>query len=108
MPAIAWLAEVRAGDAPVVGGKAANLGELMRVGLPVPAGFVITVDAYLHAMEDGGVRDELRALLAAAGREMDDPVGSGASAERLRALVHKAGMPGASARRRARRLSPPR
>ena len=77
----------------MVGGKAANLGELMRIGLPVPAGFVVTVEAYLHAMEDGGVRDELRALVAEAGREVDDPVAFGASAERMRALVRKAGMP---------------
>jgi pyruvate,water dikinase len=93
MAAIAWLADIGRGDAPVVGGKAANLGELMRIGLPVPAGFVVTVEAYLHAMEDGGVRDELRDFVAEAGHEVDDPVAFGASAERMRALVRKAGMP---------------
>jgi pyruvate, water dikinase len=93
MAAIAWLTETGRGDAPVVGGKAANLGELMRLGLPVPAGFVVTVEAYLHAMEDGGVRDELRDFLAEAGREVEDPVVLGASAERMRALVRKAGIP---------------
>jgi rifampicin phosphotransferase len=31
---------------PVVGGKAANLGELIRVGFPVPPGFCITTAAY--------------------------------------------------------------
>ena len=93
MAPITWLAEIGRGDAPVVGGKAANLGELLRIGLPVPAGFVVTVEAYLHAMEDGGVRDELRALLAGVAAEVDDPVAFGASAERMRALVRKAGMP---------------
>ena len=34
---------------PDVGGKAANLGELMRAGLPVPAGFVLTTRAYRRA-----------------------------------------------------------
>jgi pyruvate,water dikinase len=35
-------------DYPVslVGGKGANLGRLMRMGLPVPPGFVVTVEAY--------------------------------------------------------------
>ena len=42
-----------------VGGKGANLGELTRAGLPVPPGFVLTADAYLGAMEQGGVRREL-------------------------------------------------
>ncbi|MGZ3147501.1 PEP/pyruvate-binding domain-containing protein [Lentzea chajnantorensis] len=32
--------------AAVVGGKAANLGELTRAGLPVPQGFCVTTDAY--------------------------------------------------------------
>ncbi len=31
---------------PLVGGKAANLGELTRAGLPVPAGFCVTTSAY--------------------------------------------------------------
>jgi phosphoenolpyruvate synthase/pyruvate phosphate dikinase len=31
---------------PIVGGKAANLGELTRAGLPVPAGFCVTTSAY--------------------------------------------------------------
>ena len=31
---------------PIVGGKAANLGELIRAGLPVPGGFCVTTAAY--------------------------------------------------------------
>ncbi|MCA1709900.1 MAG: phosphoenolpyruvate synthase, partial [Actinobacteria bacterium] len=31
---------------PIVGGKAANLGELIRAGFPVPPGFCITTSAY--------------------------------------------------------------
>lgn len=40
------LREVGAADLPRVGGKGANLGELMRAGFPVPAGFVVTTAAY--------------------------------------------------------------
>ena len=35
----------------VVGGKAANLGELTRAGLPVPPGFCVTTDAYRAVAE---------------------------------------------------------
>ena len=45
-------------------------------------------------MDDGGVRDELQALLAEVAAELDDPHALGVPAERLRALVRKAGMPG--------------
>ena len=38
-------------DAPWAGAKAANLGELLRAGLPVPAGFVLTADAEAHLAE---------------------------------------------------------
>lgn len=33
---------------PLVGGKAANLGELIRAGFPVPAGFCVSTEAYGH------------------------------------------------------------
>ena len=40
---------------PDVGGKAANLGELMRAGLPVPAGFCLTTRAYRRATSPAGL-----------------------------------------------------
>ena len=40
------LAQLDARDLNQGGGKAANLGELLRAGFPVPAGFVITTTAY--------------------------------------------------------------
>lgn len=40
------LRSVGAGMLPLVGGKAANLGELLLAGLPVPDGFCLTTEAY--------------------------------------------------------------
>jgi phosphohistidine swiveling domain-containing protein len=37
-------------DGAVAGGKGANLGELVRAGLPVPDGFVVTTDAYARVI----------------------------------------------------------
>jgi pyruvate,water dikinase len=93
MAAITWLADLGRQQADTVGAKAANLGELTRAGLPVPAGFVVSADAYLDAMAHGGVREELVALHAAALDKVDEPVALARSAERLRALVRKAGVP---------------
>lgn len=45
-PAVLSLAAVAAADLEQVGGKAANLGELLRAGFPVPPGFAITTAAY--------------------------------------------------------------
>jgi pyruvate, water dikinase len=44
------LGEVNAADRAAAGGKAASLGELIRAGIRVPAGFVVTVDAYRRAL----------------------------------------------------------
>src|SRR5215216_1977646 len=40
---------------PVAGGKAANLGELTRAGLPVPPGFCVTTAAYELVAENAGL-----------------------------------------------------
>jgi pyruvate,water dikinase len=53
------LSEVGLRDVGLVGGKGANLGEMIAAGFPVPPGFVITAEAYLEAMERAGLRDEL-------------------------------------------------
>ncbi|HEU5183918.1 MAG TPA: phosphoenolpyruvate synthase [Gemmatimonadaceae bacterium] len=46
---VRWLKDIGRPDVDIAGGKGANLGELMRAGLPVPDGFVVTVDAYRRA-----------------------------------------------------------
>jgi pyruvate, water dikinase len=57
---IVWFDQLGRSDVATAGGKGANLGELARAGLPVPPGFVVTAPAFLAAMEDRGVREELR------------------------------------------------
>ena len=75
----------------VHGGKGANLGEMTRAGLPVPNGFVVTTAAFLAALDGGGVRDELRALLAKI--DPDDPEALAQVSSQMRALVERAGVP---------------
>jgi pyruvate,orthophosphate dikinase len=52
----------------LLGGKGANLAEMARLGLPVPAGFTITTDVCTHFMKAGGqypdgLRDEVAQAL---------------------------------------------
>ena len=54
------LAEASKADIGRVGGKAANLGELMNKGFPVPGGFVVTTNAYALFAE----HNDLKALIA--------------------------------------------
>ena len=47
---------------PIAGGKAANLGELIRAGLPVPDGFCVTTAVYELVAEDADLAPTLTAL----------------------------------------------
>lgn len=85
--------DITLADTATVGGKGANLGELASAGLPIPPGFVVTADAYLLAMAEAGLREELQTRFAAARADADDQVALAQAAEELRALVHKAGAP---------------
>src|SRR5919202_3938003 len=55
-------AEIDRAALPVAGGKAANLGELTRAGLPVPPGFCVTTSAYGLVAEGAGLDPTLDAL----------------------------------------------
>ncbi|MGO4804426.1 PEP/pyruvate-binding domain-containing protein [Arthrobacter sp. 2MCAF15] len=72
------------------GGKAANLGELTRAGLPVPPGFCLTTRAYLDATASPALADVHRALAATAS---DDLAGLAALAAKARAMVLDADVP---------------
>jgi len=45
--------ELSSSDRSLVGGKCASLGEMVQAGLPVPAGFAVTVDAYEDFRDTG-------------------------------------------------------
>ena len=75
---------------PDVGGKAANLGELIRAGLPVPAGFCLTTQAYRRATAPAGL-GAVHADLA--GTEPDDLPLLAALAAEARRLVLAAAVP---------------
>lgn len=55
--------EVKSIDRPLVGGKCASLGEMVQAGLPVPAGFAVTIDAYEDFRDSSNLRAELRDLV---------------------------------------------
>ncbi|MGD8371611.1 MAG: phosphoenolpyruvate synthase [Syntrophobacterales bacterium] len=61
---IIWLEDLRKGDIPLVGGKNANLGELLgEIGAPVPPGFAITAKMYREFMEEAGLGEQVDEVL---------------------------------------------
>ena len=103
----------RPGRRALAGGKGANLGELVRAGLPVPPGFVVTTEAYRARLATGrsttGVRaagpDRVRGARAAAGgRALVGDRGGPRRRQLRRAAGH---LPQRPRRRRAPRRRPP-
>ena len=73
------LGELGRRDLALAGGKGANLGELVRAGLPVPDGFVVTTDAYA-------------ACVSPLDLKITERVGAGGGAS-IRADIETAAMP---------------
>ena len=67
-PFIKWFADITIDDVPMVGGKNASLGEMVREltakGVKVPDGFAITADAFRHFIRVAGIDESIRATLA--------------------------------------------
>jgi pyruvate,water dikinase len=61
---IVWFEEVGKNDVGLVGGKGANLGEMVNASLPIPYGFIITAQAYFEFIEKAGIKNKIMALLS--------------------------------------------
>ncbi len=64
---IRWFAEIGIDDVPLVGGKNASLGEMLRelapLGVPVPDGFAITAEGFRHYLRANALDQRIRELL---------------------------------------------
>jgi len=89
--AVRQLSAVDSSDIAVVGGKGANLGELIRAGFPVPPGFAVTAGAYRQVLKGAGIREQVRD--AGAGVDAHDPEAVSATAAELQDAVRRAPLP---------------
>src|SRR5512140_1375343 len=71
MKFILWFAGIGIDDVPLVGGKNASLGEMLRelapIGVPVPDGFAITAEGFRHYLRANALDQRIPALLGATG-----------------------------------------
>lgn len=91
MPLILNLADVSDADLALVGGKAGKLGEVVRQGLPVPPGFVVTTEAYARFVAETRLSTELPAALAKLDLERPETVE--AASKRIRELFESTEFP---------------
>ena len=78
-------------DGDIVGGKSANLGELLNAGLPVPGGFAITTTAYKELVIETESRNQIHDLLN--NLDMDDFDSINSCSAQIRELIEKIPLP---------------
>jgi pyruvate,water dikinase len=75
----------------LVGGKGANLGEMTRAGLPVPGGFVVTVDAYRAFLEQEHLGSRIEEVMR--GLAPDSLASLEQASSRIAALIEAVPLP---------------
>lgn len=97
MPNTAWFEELSRADVPRAGGKGANLGEMVRAGLPVPPGFVVTVDAFAAFLAESGLGEVIRERVEKL--DVDDTAALGIASEEIQSRVKATPVPEAIGKR---------
>ena len=90
-PVISALDGIGLRNLALVGGKAANLGELMSAGAPVPAAFCVTTVGYRRHLDDNDLTGPINAILNEIDFESPSSIEAGAAA--IRTQIAEAPMP---------------
>ncbi len=89
---ILWFNELGKDDVPLVGGKNANLGEMINAGIPVPPGFAVTAYAYKRFINETGIRDKIYDIIRETVKERRPEEYEEAS-KKIRSLIENTSMP---------------
>ncbi len=88
---VLWFKDINKNDIPLVGGKGANLGEMVKAGIPVPDGFVVTAKAYFDFINSTSIKQKIMTELS--GLDVDDSDKLLEASERIRTAILQADMP---------------
>jgi len=91
MEIVKWFADLGKTDVLKAGGKGANLGELVKAGLPVPPGFVITGQAYLLFITERGLSQKIAHSIE--GLNVDDTAALQAKSKEVQEMIIGSEMP---------------
>ncbi len=88
---VLWFKDINKNDIPLVGGKGANLGEMVKAGIPVPDGFVVTAKAYFDFINSTSIKKKIMTELS--GLDVDDSDKLLKASERIKTAILQADMP---------------
>jgi len=88
---VKWFSELDRKSGSIAGGKGANLGEMCKLKMPVPPGFVITAQAYSYFIEKAGLVKKIKKLVDSI--DVDDTTALEEKAKEIREMIIKSEMP---------------
>jgi pyruvate,water dikinase len=88
---VVWFDEIDKHDVPIVGGKGANLGEMLHANFPVPYGFVITAQAYFYVIKHNDLHKNISEFVDVINFENSKELQD--AAEAIRRLIFNAEVP---------------
>ncbi len=91
IPIVAFFKDIDKDSLPLVGGKAANLGEMVREGFPVPNGFAVTVEGYDIFLKENNLAEEIYSRLESVDVENSEELQR--TAEGIQRLITKSEVP---------------
>ena len=83
--------DIRRYDIPLVGGKGANLGEMINAKIPVPDGFVVTAKAYYDFLKSTSIKKKI--LTELQGIDYEDSKELQEATQKIRTAILAADMP---------------
>jgi len=90
---VIWFENLRKTDIPSVGGKNANLGEMINVGIPIPPGFAITAYSYKKFIEKTGISENIYETIKETVKDLNDPKQYEEASKKIRELIEATPMP---------------
>jgi len=90
---VLWFEELGKGDVPLVGGKCANLGEMINAGIPVPPGFAVSAYAYKLFLEETGIAEKVYSIIRETVKDPNDPKQYEEASAKIRDLIESTPIP---------------
>jgi len=88
-----WFEEIGKEDIPLVGGKVANLGEMLQAGIPVPPGFAVTAQAYKKFITETGIAKKIYKTIEETVTDINVPQQFEEASKRVRKIIESTSMP---------------
>lgn len=91
LPYVVNFNQVDKQDIALVGGKGANLGEMIKNDFPVPPGFIVTSEAYYHLLKVNNLKPKIKEIISSL--DVHNPKNLNSVSQKIKKLIVNARVP---------------